>query len=130
MLFIELGRVCFLGHFGCFLLSITKVLRCSSRKCLQCTRLKIPFHKYRKTLYIIYLVYLIIKVQVSSIFNDIYHIALRLFSYVTACGFACCYEHIIRKEGGPDRPLLLFVLRNFKISVLCKSGGKSIFFFL
>lgn len=67
----------------CLLLSITKVHTCSSRKCIQCTRLKIPFHKFRKKLYIIYLVYLII--QVSSIFNGIYTTLLvRLFGYVTA----------------------------------------------
>lgn len=48
---------------------------------------------------------------------------VRLFSYVTAVLLA------IRKEGGPVRPLLLFVLRNLKKkSVLCKSGGNSIFF--
>lgn len=33
---------------------------------------------------------------------------VRLFSYVTAVLLA------IRKEGGPVRPLLLFVLRNLK----------------
>lgn len=69
----------------CLLLSITKIHTCSSRKCIQCTRLKIPFHKFRKTLFIIYLVYLIIQVQVSSIFNGIYTTLLvRLFGYITA----------------------------------------------
>lgn len=105
----------------CLLLSITKVHTCSSRKCIQCTRLKIPFHKFRKKLYIIYLVYLII--QVSSIFNGIYTTLLvRLFGYVTAVLLA------IMNTSGPDRPLLLFVLRNYKISVFCKSSGKGFIF--
>lgn len=100
----------------CLLLSITKVLTCSSRKCIQCTRLKIPFHKFRKKLYIIYLVYLII--QVSSIFNGIYTTLLvRLFGYVTAVLLAIMNTSEGKKKAQIDPfYFLYYVILKYRFS--------------
>lgn len=48
---------------------------------------------------------------------------VRLFSYVTAVLLA------IRKEGGPVRPLLLFVLRNLKKNQFFANQVEIVFFF-
>lgn len=47
---------------------------------------------------------------------------VRLFSYVTAVLLA------IRKEGGPVRPLLLFVLRNLKKNQFFANQVEIVFF--
>lgn len=99
----------------CFLLRITKVLLIK----------KVPtvhsFHKYKNTLYSIWCIWSS-KYTFHRFLMAYTTLFVRLFSYVTAVLLA------IRKEGGPVRPLLLFVLRNLKKkSVLCKSGGNSIF---
>lgn len=85
----------------CFLLRITKVLLIK----------KVPtvhsFHKYKNTLYSIWCIWSS-KYTFHRFLMAYTTLFVRLFSYVTAVLLA------IRKEGGPVRPLLLFVLRNLK----------------
>lgn len=99
----------------CFLLRITKVLLIK----------KVPtvhsFHKYKNTLYSIWCIWSS-KYTFHRFLMAYTTLFVRLFSYVTAVLLA------IRKEGGPVRPLLLFVLRNLKKNQFFANQVEIVFF--